>query len=147
MNKKILTAVLLFATILMLSVSSFATNTDLGTEMQDSANKTGESMQNVGEGVRNVAGDLGNGVQNMAEGIGNGIQGAVNGIGNMFDGDDANTTTGGTYTATRTSADVAGTTGMTNTAWIWLILGIVGIVIVALTWYYVSQDNGPSSRR
>ena len=32
-------------------------------------------------------------------------------------------------------------TGMSNTAWIWLILGITGIGIVALTWYYVAQDN------
>ena len=47
----------------------------------------------------------------------------------------------GDYTATRTATDrITGTT-MTNTAWVWLILGIVGVVIVALTWYYVSQYN------
>ena len=150
MSKKFLTAILLFTAILLISVSCFATNTDLGTEMQDSADKTGETMQNAGEGIRNVAGDIGNGVQGMAEGIGNGIRDTAEGIGNgfqdMFDGDDANTTTGGTYNATRTSADVTGTTGITNTAWIWLILGITGIVIVALTWYYVSQDNGSNRR-
>ncbi len=151
MNKKFLTSFLVFIVVLLISATCFATNTDLGTEMQDSANKAGESMQNAGNGMMNMANDIGNGIQDMAEGIGNGIRDTAQGIGagveDMFDGDDMNTTTGTNYNATRTSADVTGTTGMANTAWIWLILGITGIVIVALTWYYVSQDNGHNSRR
>ena len=50
------------------------------------------------------------------------------------------TTTNTGYTATRTATDTG--YGMTNTAWIWLIVGIVGIMIVALVWYYVAQDTG-----
>ena len=125
MIKKIFTAILLFLTVLLISASCFANNTDLGSELQDSADKTGESMQNAGDSMMNVANNIGNDVKNMAEGIGNGIRDTAEGIGagveDMFDGDDMNTTTGSNYNATRTSADVAGTNGIANTAWIWLI--------------------------
>ena len=43
------------------------------------------------------------------------------------------------YTATRTATTNDNLFGMSNTAWTWLILGIVGIVIVALVWYYGAQ--------
>lgn len=151
MKKKIFTSILLFATILFVSITCYANDMDLGSEMRDSADKTSESMQNAGNGVMGFANNIGNGIRDMAEDVGNGIQDTAEGIGsgiqNMFNGDDGNTTTGTNYNATRTSADVAGTTGMANTAWIWLILGITGIVIVALTWYYVSQDTGNNTRR
>lgn len=148
MNKKLLTAILFFAVLLFTSVSCYANN-NLGTEMQDSANKSQTTIQNAGEGIQNVASDIGNGVQGATQSIGNGVQ-------DMFDGNEG-TVTGndneavgimgtdmgdtGDYTATRTATDrITGTT-MTNTAWVWLILGVVGVSIVALTWYYVSQNN------
>ena len=141
MNKKFLVTIFLFATIVLCSVSCFASNEDLGTEVKVSWNKTETTIQNAGQGVKNVAEDIGTGIRDMAQGMGNGIQ-------DMFDGnnntDNGTMTTNGNYNATRTSADIAGT-GMSNTAWVWLILGITGIVIIALTWYYVSQDNTKSN--
>ena len=158
MNKKILTAILLFVVLLFASVSCYA-NTNLGTEMQDSANKSQTTLQNAGNGIQNIASDVGNGVQGAAQSIGNGIQDMFNGNdGTVTDseneavgiGTDNNnnentgmgaTGTTGDYGATRTATDrITGTT-MTNTAWVWLILGVVGVAIVALTWYYVSQHN------
>ena len=47
MNKKLLTAILLFVILLLTSVSCYA-NTNLGTEMQDSANKSQTTIQNAG---------------------------------------------------------------------------------------------------
>ena len=148
MNNKLLTAILLFTVLLLSSVSCYA-NSNLGTEMQDSTNKSQTTIQNAGEGIRDVASDIGNGVQGAAESIGNGVQ-------DMFDGNDGAVTNSddeavgimgtdmgdtGDYTATRTATDrITGTT-MSNTAWVWLILGIVGAVIIALTWYYVAQHN------
>ena len=70
----------------------------------------------------------------------------------MFDGNESenadtnnssnmvNTAEDSGYSATRTST--TGNAGMTNSAWVWLIIGIVGIMIVALVWYYVAQDTG-----
>lgn len=139
MNKKLLTTLLLFIVLLFCSVSCFAnTDNNLGSEMQDSANKSQTTIQNAGEGIRNIASDIGNGVERAAQDVGNGVA-------DMFDGNDGagmgtDARTDG-YTATRTSTDRLTGTTMTNTAWVWLILGIVGVVIVALTWYYVSQNN------
>mgnify|MGYP005794948569 CR=1 FL=1 len=150
MNKKMLASLLVFALLLFSSVC-FATNA--GEEVQNSADKSKTTMENMGQGIENMAQDVGNGIQGAASSVGNAVQGAASDIGNgvqdMFDGNDntQNSTTGvesmGTdstgYSATRTSASLSD--GMANTAWIWLILGIVGVVIVSLDWYYVSQDT------
>ena len=135
MNKKFLVGLLALAFICCSSVC-FATNA--GAEVQNSAQKSGTTLENMGNGVKNVVQDIGNGIQGAADNVGNGIK-------NVLDGNHNNTNAGvatrtGTdgYNATRTNANAG---GMTNTAWVWLILGIVGVVIVALTWYYVSQDN------
>ena len=161
MNKKIFSIILLFVVFSLCNTLCFATdNTSLGNELQNSADKSLNTLENAGQGIQNMAEnagngikgaaqDMGNGIQDVAEDIGNGVQNMAEDVGNgmesMFqDGYVNNTVTGdsntNSYTATRTSADVTGT-AMTNTAWVWLILGITGIIIIALTWYYVSQDN------
>ncbi len=148
MKKKLSIVFLLLTFLLVSSVYCYAMDTNFETEMQESANKTGETMQNAGNGIRNAT----EGIGNMAEDVGNSMVNAAekvgNGIKEFFNGDDSNSTTGNTYNATRTSADVTGgEASMANTAWIWLILGVTGIIIIALTWYYVSQDTNYNSRR
>lgn len=135
MNKKFIVGLLAFAFICCSSVC-FATSA--GAEMQDSAQKSATTIENMGNGVKNVVQDVGNGIQGAASNLGNGVKNVLDG--NRNDTNMGVTTRAGTdgYTATRTNANMG---GMTNTAWVWLILGIVGVMIVALTWYYVSQDN------
>ena len=48
---------------------------------------------------------------------------------------------GTNYTATRTAADEGTLLGMNATAWTWLIIGMVGIAIIALVWYYSMQHD------
>lgn len=136
MNKKLLISLLTLAFIFCSSVC-FATN--VGTEMQNSVQKSGTTLENMGNGIKNIAEDVGNGVQGAASSIGNSMEDFFDMNNNNNDnvGDTAKIASDG-YTATRTNTNVG---SMTNTAWIWLILGIVGVVIVAMTWYYVSQDN------
>ena len=50
-----------------------------------------------------------------------------------------NRTNNSNYTATRTATTNQTFMGMSSTAWTWLIIGIAGIAIVALVWYYGSQ--------
>ena len=53
-----------------------------------------------------------------------------------------NTTTGGTpdngdYTAQRTATTTDGTmAGMNSTTWIWLIMAVLAVAIIALVYYY-----------
>ena len=99
--------------------------------------------EDIGHGAENVAHDIGNGVGNMVE---NARHAMENGTGHLLGMDDANRGTYGTFTS---SEDASYTTyGGTssnpltrfNSAWIWLIVGITGVIIVALTWYYVTQN-------
>lgn len=153
MNKKVLISISLFIVLLLTTVSCFA-NINLESEIQSSANRSEETLQNAGDGIKNIATDIGAGIKDTAQGIGNGIEDVIDGSDNDHGTgtvtESSNEAVGSTemtigessdYAATRTSTDMLTGTTMTNTAWVWLILGIVGIAIVALTWYYVSQNN------
>lgn len=138
MKNKLLLSILIILAILLTSIACFANNTNLGEELKDSGNKSEHTIQNAGEGIKNIASDIGNGIQNAASDIGRGVENVFH-TGNT---DGSHTATNG-YTATRTSTAGAttGMGGMSRTTWVWLIMGIVGIVIIALTWYYVTQNN------
>lgn len=142
--------------VLVLAILSFSITFAANNEMRDAVNS-------VGNGVRNVVGGAVNGVEDAAKGISNASKDATanmvqtaNNIGNsmMENGDNNNTnkdTNNGTntdaYTATRTAVEDNTLMGMNSTAWTWLIIGIAGIAIVALVWYYsmqitTSDDHG-----
>ncbi len=102
-------------------------NVNLGEEITDSLNKTGNS-------VRNVADDVMNGGKDHAKNDNN----------NRNNNNNARSMTNGTgYNAVRTSVeDVAnGNANMSATTWIWIILAVAAIIIVAMVWYYAVQDN------
>lgn len=133
MNRKFLYGIILFVAIILLSTSfTFA------------ANKP--AMENAANGIRNVVGGAENTIENAAAGVANtskNVTGDVENAGNtMGMGTNGNSGTG--YTATRTSTDIAGDTtflGMNSTAWIWLILAIAAVAIVALVYYYSAQTR------
>lgn len=133
MNRKFLYGIILFVAIILLSTSfTFA------------ANKP--AMENAANGIRNVVGGAENTIENAAAGVANtskNVTGDVENAGNtMSMGTNGNSGTG--YTATRTSTDIAGDTtflGMNSTAWIWLILAIAAVAIVALVYYYSAQTR------
>ena len=123
-------------------------------------------LKDAADGVRNVVGGAENAIEDAAKGVSDTSKDATgdmengankdkndmtNNEGNNGATTDANrtSTTGmnNGYTATRTATDTGATTfmGMTATAWTWLILGIAGIVIVALVWYYGMQANSTNN--
>ncbi len=113
------------------------------------ANNMGQEAVN---GVRNVVGGAENIVEDTAGGIAGGIKNGVsdvtNGAQNIANGAmTSDTTRNGGYSATRTAttrmADTGSGTflGMGATAWGWLIMAIVGIVTIALVWYYGKEHE------
>lgn len=141
MKNKLLLSILIILVVLLASIVCFANNdTNLGEELKNSTNKSEHTIQNAGEGIKNIASDIGNGIQNAANDIGKGVE-------NVFHagttGNSPTTTSTDGYTAARTSTDstATGMGGISRAVWIWLIMGIVGIIIIALTWYYVTQDS------
>ena len=115
-------------------------------------------LEDAANGVRNVVGGAENAIEDGARDIANTTKGATGAAENSMDnatGMSENTnnnnnnnnsemngndrTNSNTYIATRTSTTDSRFMGMNATAWTWLILGIAGIAIVALVWYYGSQ--------
>lgn len=110
-------------------------------------------LQDAADGVRNVVGGAENAVEDAAKNISNASKDATGkmeqGANNMVDNNrnnnmnnnnrNNNNNNNNNYTATRTSATNNTFMGMNATAWTWLIMGIAGIAIVALVWYYSMQ--------
>lgn len=109
----------------VMSTSIVFANNNLGQELQDSMNKAGQSIRNFGNDVlgtnNSTNHDQHNNNTHMGTTAGNNNH---NGIGG--------------YSATRTANTFA---GMTSTTWTWVILAIAATVIVALVWYYATQNE------
>lgn len=144
MNKKILITLSIFCLLIMTICSySFAANDGMN-NAKNAVMNAGNAVGSAVEGAKNAVVDGAKGITNGAATLGKDAANTTKNIGN-----DAKNTVGtvtGTldngrsdYTATRTATTNDNLFGMSNTAWTWLILGIVGIVIVALVWYYGAQ--------
>ena len=116
-----------------------------------------DGLEKAANDVRNVVGGVENTVENAAKDVSNVSKDATGGMENTAnDGmkDTKNTITGtmidrdnNGYTATRTSTDeTTNIMGMSSTAWIWLIMGIAAIAIIAIVWYYAMQFTNTSGR-
>ena len=116
---------------------SFASNT-----ANNIKNTINSGTDAVVDGVQNLAEDVRNGV-GMAE---NGIEDALTMNTNNTMVDNTMTATGNTdgttYNATRTADTLTtGTRADNTTMWVWLIVAIAAIVIVALVWFYGTQNH------
>ena len=110
------------------------------------ANNDGSMLQDAANGVRDAVGGAENAIEDGAKGIANTTKGATGSAENAMENKDNsgmtqnnNRTNNSNYTATRTATTNSTFMGMSSTAWTWLIIGIAGIAIVALVWYYGSQ--------
>lgn len=132
MAKKIFVSLAIIILSLCCSVCFAAdndSNVNLGEEITDSLDKTGDS-------VRNVADDVMNGV----DGNNNHNNNHNRNTANRNNYTDNNVFTEG-YNAVRTSVDDVATGNMSTTTWIWIILAVAAIIIVAMVWYYAVQNN------
>lgn len=139
----------LFAIITILSITIFSFSVVLA------ADDNGGMLQDAANDVRNVVGGAENAVEDGAKDIANASRNATGDMENTMNADsnrnmDNNNGNADSYTATRTDADANGSAtfmGMNSTAWTWLIIGIAGIAIVALVWYYGTQVNNSNDNR
>ena len=105
---------------------------------------TNNTMENVKNGIRNIVG----GTENVLEGAGNTVGNAVKGTMNVMGNSTmnlTNTTDNSRYTATRTSTDIDGTTGISETGYTWFIIGITALAIIVLLWSYFTQKRNNSN--
>ena len=122
MNRKFFVSLV----IILFSIFSFSiclANNDksgIGTAANDVRNFVG----GVEDTVENAALDVSNTSKNITGGVENGMNNSNNMTG---------ITRNGNYTATRTDTNVM---GMSQNTWIWLIIGVAAIAIIAVIWYY-----------
>ena len=95
----------------------------------------------VKNGVSSVTNTVVDGVEDLAKDARNGVGHVENRIEDALTmNNTGKTTSQNAYTATRTATTEA--TGTNNSAmWVWVVLAIAAIVIIALVWYYGSQNN------
>jgi len=112
------------------------------------------TMNTLTNGVRNVVGGAENVVESTGSAIGNMVQGGMNAInngattvGNATENTIGAMTNGGNddYSATRTTAtrgvDTDAGTGISTTAYTWVIIGITAVGIGVLLWSYFRQKS------
>ena len=101
------------------------TTVDLKDEITKSIDKTENSTRNVTKDAMTKGSQMMNSTKNM--------------INNMT-GNNDNTAR---YNTTRTAVDDAyfGTGGMDTTTWLWIILAVAAIIIIAAVWYYAIQET------
>lgn len=119
---------------------SFFSSYSLATNnMMNSARNTVENAKNSITGaVTSTMNTMGNGIKNMDNTLTNAEGNMENNATNTMSGESMLSTTNGDYTATRTASN-NNVLGMSSTTWAWLILGIVGLIIIGLVWYYGAQ--------
>ncbi|MFR2571540.1 MAG: hypothetical protein ACLS90_07620 [Clostridia bacterium] len=108
--------------------------------MTDAPDKMKNTVNKTEEAVKNTMNDAGNAVKDSTRKT----EESMNDIGSKMMNNTNN------YNATRTSTTGDTTLmGLNATAWTWLILGIAGIAIIAVVWYYSAQltsENDSNNR-
>jgi len=130
MKKKFITAGIIAIILFFSTTFCYGAQTDNNQESQnmDLGNQITESMNKVERSAENLTNNIKN--NNMVNDMRNGINDIGNGVRTDYD-------------AARTSAQTTlnNGTNMTETTWIWIILGVVGVVILATVWFYAMQNS------
>lgn len=160
MTKKILLTII-FAVISLVTFAtiSFAesgnTTTTLGNEVTSSMNKTERSMNDLVDktGIDRAGSAIENGIQDVGNAISNGMDNMGRDTENFVDGTDNNDNTitdnravvgtTGNYTAGQIQQidGQNGTNGMSQNAWIWIVMVVVALIIVSAVWFYAAQRD------
>lgn len=134
MSKKIFLAILTVLFITCCYSVTFASNmmNNAKNTVMNAGNSIGNSIVKAKDSVVGGAKNLTNDVEKAGTST---MSGAKDTTYSTIDSGSMQTTQ---YDATRTSAN-SNLLGMDSMTWSWIIMSIVGIVIVALVWYYGAQ--------
>ena len=141
MNKKVFFTLLLISLVVLSTCYSFAA-TGVGNAIKDAGNTAGNLVSGatgaIVDGTKKLTNSASNMMNDMTNANGDRENDATNTL-STNDGIFDTNTNGDNYTATRTSTDNSNMLGMSSNTWTWLIVGIAGIAIISLVWYYGAQ--------
>jgi len=128
----------------------FATEENNG--LKDAMNATENTVEDAARGTVNAVKDTTRDATNAVSNVVNDVTGATRNMVNSVTADRNNTTnnqnnnnygTTGNYSTERTATtaynDEGTFMGMNSTTWIWIVMGVTAIAIIALVWYYSMQ--------
>ena len=145
MKNKIIFSILVSIILAFTSIICFAASDEnkitmkgLGNEITSSINETEKSIDNlVYMDTFDHASETRTTDNSIMDNMGNAVEGLGNDIENTTNKAVAGTT--GNYYAGETMTTNGN--GMSATTWIWIVLAIVAVIIIASVWYYASQRN------
>jgi len=117
------------------------TTTSLGDEVTSSMNKTEKSMDAAGQAISNGAQTVGNVVEDGMDWVMNGNDNTEE---NTRTDNRAVAGTTGNYTTSQIGQQTdttSSSSGITGNAWIWIVMVVAALVIVASVWLYASQRD------
>ena len=131
MLKRIITLILALCIIF---ATSFVLANNAGDEAKDSLDKAGGTVRNIvdndGNVVRDGVGNMENGMESLGNTFSAGASRTSSNMGNANN-----------YTTTRTATNGNTFAGMNANTWIWFVMAIAAVAIVALVWYYAMQND------
>ena len=143
MKKKILFSFLFSIIFAFSAFTCFAAEAKNKTDMKGLGNEITSSMNETEENIDNFV-DMDT-LDHAAETRDGGIVGGMENTVREFGNDVENTTNKAVagITGNYAAGEMATTNGteMSRNTWIWIILAVVAIVIIASVWYYASQRN------
>lgn len=106
---------------------------DFGDGINRALDKTGDTVNNMTDNVMhsNVTEKVVDDTKKVKNGVVDGVTNVTNAVGRG-------------YNTVRTDAEVTsldGTTRMSNTTWIWMVMIMLAVAIIFVVWYYVAQSN------
>jgi gas vesicle protein len=108
----------------------------------DNKDRTVSNTQNVSE---NVGDTIKDGARDVGNAISNGVEDIKDGAENLMDGNNntsskaQNNVVAGTTGNYASGEQVTNNSGISGTAWVWIILAVIAIIIIAAVWYYAAQ--------
>ena len=140
MKNKAIISIAIFVIISLVATICFADDNtvNLKDQINNSLNKTENTTQNI----VNDAKQAGNEVMQGAKDAGNMVKDGFDKTGNMI-----NNTVQSGYNTTRTSVGEAYNNDgfMSSTTWMWVIVGVASVIIIAAIWYYAIQESNTHS--
>ena len=130
---------------------------NLGNTVSETMDKAGRSIENVKNDIFSGNRDNDGHNNNEKDMINNGVNHVENGVNHIDNGakDVGNAVVNTTrldgyrtnnYNAVRTETTTGlpntEVGGMTTTTWMWIILAVSAVIIIAAIWYYATQNNG-----
>lgn len=152
MLKKIIFTILLLTIAFIFGINYTFAADDTG--LKDAANNVRNMVGETENGIENAAKDISNTSKDVTSDIENKANNATSDVENRMDNDSnknplTGTTTNsnpGDYSASRTStATDRSILGINSTTWIWLIMAIVAIAIIAMVYYFSVRSTGSNN--